>query len=67
MEILLNNRETTIPNDKVTITELLLLQNFTFKMLVIKINGKLIKKDQYGIVEIVSGDTVQVLHMVSGG
>lgn len=67
MEILLNNRETTIPNDKVTITELLLLQNFTFKMLVIKINGKLIKKEQYGIVEIVSGDTVQVLHMVSGG
>lgn len=36
-------------------------------MLVIKVNGSLVKKDSYDTFEINDGDNVTVLHLVSGG
>ncbi len=67
MEITLNNREETFEQDGLTIDELLKIKNFTFKMLVIKVNGKLIKKNQYKNALIKTGDNVSVLHLISGG
>lgn len=67
MQINLNNRPETFTQEKLTISQLLQIKNFTFKMLVIKINGKLVKKDAYSSVEINEGDDVTVLHLVSGG
>ena len=46
MVITLNNRTEKIDKAYITVNELLELKNFTFKMLVVKINGKLIKKDE---------------------
>ena len=67
MKILLNNRDENIDADSLTIKELLKYKNFTFKLLVVKINGKLIKKDQYDTATIRNGDDVAVLHLTSGG
>ncbi|MEA3496246.1 MAG: sulfur carrier protein ThiS [Bacteroidota bacterium] len=67
MEITLNNRKETFEQDELTIDELLKIKNFTFKMLVIKINGKLIKKNQYKNALIKNEDNVSVLHLISGG
>jgi len=67
MKIILNNRNETIEADSLTITELLKYKNFTFKFLVIKINGVLIKKDFYNTATIKDGDDVAVLHLTSGG
>lgn len=67
MKITLNNRPESIGKEQVSVSELLELKNFTFKMLVIKVNGKLIKKDAYSSVNIYDGDDVTVLHLVSGG
>ena len=67
MNITLNNRPDSIDKDQVTISELLVLKNFTFKMLVMKVNGKLVKKDIYDSSYINDGDDVTVLHLVSGG
>jgi len=67
MKIILNNRNETIDKEPVSVKELLEIKNFTFKMLVIKINGKLIKKDQYENSLIHDGDNVIVMHLVSGG
>lgn len=50
-----------------TVSELLKVRNFTFKMLIIRINGKLIAKTEYPTAEVVEGDDVQVLHLISGG
>jgi len=36
-------------------------------MLVIKINGKLIKKGEYETAMVKDGDDVMVLHLISGG
>ena len=67
MNITLNNRPEVFEKDTLTISEILKLKNFTFKMMVIKVNGKLIKKNQYHTADVVNGDDVQIIHMISGG
>jgi sulfur carrier protein len=67
MKITLNNRNEEIQKENLSIKELLVLKNFTFANLVIKVNGKLIKKDAYTTQEIQEGDIVDVIHMISGG
>jgi sulfur carrier protein len=67
MKIILNNRVENFEVESLTVNELLEKKNFTFKMLVIKINGKLIPKDLYDSTVINNGDDVSVLHLISGG
>jgi len=67
MNITLNNRPEHFEPDKLTISDILKHKNFTFKMMVVKINGQLIKKDRYQAAEVTDGDDVQIIHMISGG
>jgi len=67
MNITLNNRPQSFNEDDLTITQILKLKNYTFKMMVVKINGALIKKDQYAHAHVADGDNVQIIHMISGG
>lgn len=67
MTLNLNNRTESFVNDVLTISELLKVKNYTFKFLVVKINGQLIKKDQYPEANLNDGDKVDVIHMISGG
>ncbi|OFY51208.1 MAG: hypothetical protein A2W85_04190 [Bacteroidetes bacterium GWF2_41_31] len=67
MDIILNNRSESFDFDKLTISEILKLKNYSFKMMVVKINGRLIKKPEYNLADVVAGDDVQILHLISGG
>ncbi len=67
MKIILNNTEEQFEDETLTIAQLLIVKNFVFKMLVIKINNVLIKKNEYDNTLIKDGDSVMVLHLVSGG
>jgi thiamine biosynthesis protein ThiS len=67
MEILLNNRKETIDTEQLSIAELIEKKQFTFRLLVTKLNGQLIKKEERGSTMIKDGDEVNVLHMISGG
>ncbi|MFZ4521547.1 MAG: sulfur carrier protein ThiS [Bacteroidales bacterium] len=67
MRITLNNTPEEIAGESFTVTDLLKVKNFTFKMLVIKVNGALVKKSEYEITRIHDGDDVHVLHLISGG
>lgn len=67
MLITLNNRQETIANDNITIDDLLKIKNYTFKMMVIKINGILVRKHTYKEAHITDGDNVEIIHMISGG
>ena len=67
MKIILNNTEEFIDRDSITVSELLKLRNFTFKMIVVKVNGTLIRKPDYNSTHIFDGDVVMMLHLVSGG
>ncbi len=67
MKIILNNKEEVFEAVQFTVNELLHIKKFTFKMLVIKVNGKLIKKSDYDSAIVKNGDDVMVLHLISGG
>jgi len=67
MQITLNNREEIIDRDTLSIEELIQYKNYTFKLLVTKINDQLVKKDDRTTTFIKDGDKVVVLHMISGG
>lgn len=67
MKITLNNRPESFDENSMTFDELIKTKNFTFKMLVTKLNGNLVKKDRRAEVSIKDGDDVTVLHLVSGG
>ena len=67
MKITLNNSNEELNENEITVQQLLNIKKFTFKMLVIKINGKLVKNENYNTAVIVDGDTVEVIHLISGG
>ena len=68
MKIQLNNRNEIFDNiSEMSVEQLLKLKNFTFPMIIIKINGKLIKKENYSASIIKNGDDVTALHLISGG
>jgi sulfur carrier protein len=68
MKITLNNNNEEFENaSQLSVSELLALKNFVFKMLIVKINDKIIKKDEYDKAIISEGDNVMVIHLISGG
>lgn len=67
MKITLNHNQAQLDATTLTVRELLTIKKFTFKMLVIKVNGALVKKDQYDHFAIHENDDVEVIHLVSGG
>ena len=67
MEITLNNNKEIIAEDNITVADLIRIKNFTFKLLVTKVNGQLIKKEDRDKVFVKEGDDVMVLHLISGG
>lgn len=67
MKITLNNRPEEITGGPMTVNELIKYKNFSFKLLVTKINGKLVKTDERDMAMVDEGDDVQILHLISGG
>lgn len=67
MKIILNNREEEFDDDAMTVSEMLKLKKFTFRMRIIKINHILIPKDRYDSTIIHDKDDVQMLYLMSGG
>lgn len=67
MTITLNNRIEVFESEMLSMAQLIEQKNFTFKMLVTKINGKLVKKEERANTFIKDGDQVIVLHLISGG
>jgi len=67
MEIILNNTKEIIQEESISVADLIRIKNFTFRMLVTKINGQLVRKEDRDKVFIKSGDDITVLHLISGG
>ncbi len=69
MKILLNNKEEVLEtaNPTMTIEELLALKKYSFKNLVIRINGELVRREDRGNARFREGDRVEVIHLISGG
>jgi thiamine biosynthesis protein ThiS len=67
MEITLNNTKEIIPEENISVADLIRVKNFTFRMLVTKVNGQLVRKEDRENVFIKAGDDVMVMHLISGG
>ena len=61
------NGNTVAWEEGLTVTNLLVKMNYTFKMLVIKIDGALVKKEHYPTTLVPDGAVVHVIHLISGG
>lgn len=60
--------ETELPwQEGLVVNDALKLMNYTFKMLVIKLNGVLVKKTDYDSTLIPAGADLKVIHLISGG
>jgi thiamine biosynthesis protein ThiS len=67
MKILLNNREEEFDAEEMSVSDMLKLKKFSFRMRIIKVNGKLIPKEKYDSTKIYNGDNIQMLYLMSGG
>jgi len=68
MQFILNNKQEKIEGrESITIKELLELKKFSWKLMVVKINGKVIKKDDFDKAVIREGDNVSVMLLMAGG
>jgi thiamine biosynthesis protein ThiS len=67
MKIILNNREEEFLKDTISVSEMLVLKKFSYKMRIIKVNGLLISKEKYDSTIINDGDEVQMMYLMSGG
>jgi sulfur carrier protein len=67
MNITLNNNTETIESDSLSVQELITLKNYTFALLVTKLNGQLVKKEDRDKVRVKDGDHVAIIHLISGG
>lgn len=67
MRIMLNNIPEEFAREIMTVNDLLREKNFTFKLLVTRVNDVLVKKEERDTTYIHDGDNVIVLHLISGG
>jgi len=67
MEITLNNEPLTLEGESMTVAKLLELKKYTFRLRIVKINGRLISRDSYDDEMVSNGDNVQVIYLMSGG
>ncbi len=67
MKIILNNREEEFDTDVLSVSKMLELKKFSFRMRIIKVNGILVSKDKYDTTFIQEGDNVLMLYLMSGG
>jgi sulfur carrier protein len=67
MKIILNNRIETFDLPSISVNQLLQIKNFTYKMLIVKVNDETVNKDKYADTLISDGDKVAVVHLMTGG
>jgi sulfur carrier protein len=67
MKIFLNNREEEFEKELITVSELLIIKKFSFRMRIVKVNGDFVPKNEYDKTIIKDGDDVQMLYLMSGG
>ncbi len=67
MKITLNNRSEDFKGQELTVSEIMELKSFKFKMLIVRLNDQLINKEDYATTFVKDGDDLKIIHLVSGG
>lgn len=67
MQIILNNRTEEFLGLELAVSTIMELKSFRFKMLVVRLNDRLVKKEDYDTAVVKDGDDLKIIHLVSGG
>ena len=67
MTITLNNRKEVFDASSLTVSQIMEIKSFRFKMLVVRLNDTLVKKEEYDTTAVNEGDDLKIIHLVSGG
>ncbi len=68
MRIVLNNETIELPEyTEISVKDLLEYKQWSFPLIIVKRNGNLIQRDAWAETLIHDGDTVDAIHLVSGG
>ncbi len=65
--IRVNNRDEIEWQEGLTVSGLLELFRYTFPDIIVKINGELVRREEYPTRLIPDGADVRVIHMIAGG
>jgi sulfur carrier protein len=53
--------------ERMTVDSLLEILKFTFPMIIVSVNGKVVLRNEYETTRIEDNDEVRVIHLVAGG
>jgi len=67
MKIKLNNNEEEFEGETVSVSRMLEIKRYSFKLRIIKVNGILIRREEYDNKFLSEGDDVQLIYLMSGG
>ena len=61
------NGESLAFEENMTIRDVLKAKNYTFPLLIIKVNGQNVPRAEYDSTVVADGDDIKVIHLISGG
>lgn len=67
MKIYLNNNIEVFQQEQLTINEILKVKNFSFRLILVKLNNTLISKPDFDYTTVKDGDDLKIIHLMSGG
>jgi sulfur carrier protein len=67
MKIKLNNNDEVFEGTTISISRMLEIKKYSFKLRIIKVNGILIQREKYESTLLHEGDDVQLIYLMSGG
>jgi sulfur carrier protein len=67
MKIRLNNNDEVFEGTSISISRMLEIKKYSFKLRIIKVNGLLIQREKYESTFLNEGDDVQLIYLMSGG
>jgi thiamine biosynthesis protein ThiS len=67
MKITVNKKDTVLEAPELTVRQLLSELRYIFPMIYVRINGQVVKKDQWDTRVVREGDKVDAIHLMGGG
>lgn len=67
MQVRLNGKETTLNESRVTLADLLAEPPWRDRKLLVELNGTVVRKEDYAVIQLSDGDRIELVHFVGGG
>ncbi len=65
--ITLNFEQYSWPEDALTVAAIMERKRWSFPLIIVKVNGTVVPRENWGVQSVKDGDAVEMYHLVSGG